>query len=177
MPNGLPWTEEDKKIVRAMWESGKSSATEIAGIFKTTRGAIAGLCDRNKWETPNKRCGGRKLGEPQAKRIVPVNIKRRIERVSSPQPLPPLEPDPEPSVFDLAIPVEQRKTILELTDKVCHFPVGTPGEGNFFYCGAESLNGFSYCFHHYRRSIDPEKRLRKRKPPHSFTLQKISVRL
>ena len=37
------------------------------------------------------------------------------------------EVEPEPELIE--IPIEQRKTLLQLTEKTCRWPVGDPGSG------------------------------------------------
>jgi len=60
--------------------------------------------------------------------------------------------DGTPAPDDLAIPAAQRKTILQLTDKTCRWPVGDLRDPGFFFCGGEPLDGFPYCRHHARRA-------------------------
>ena len=62
--------------------------------------------------------------------------------------------DGKPAPADLEIPIEQRKGLLELTSAVCHWPVGTPREPGFFFCGAPSVPEESYCPHHCRRAYN-----------------------
>ena len=45
------------------------------------------------------------------------------------------EVEPEPELIE--IPIEQRKTLLQLTEKTCHWPIGDPGSADFFFCGGE----------------------------------------
>ena len=46
--------------------------------------------------------------------------------------------EPEPELIE--IPVEQRKTLLQLTEKTCRWPIGDPGSAEFFFCGGETVN-------------------------------------
>ena len=54
--------------------------------------------------------------------------------------------------MDFAIPFEQRKTLFELTNNTCKWPVGHPNEPDFFFCGAHTDH--IYCPHHWRRGIN-----------------------
>jgi len=54
---------------------------------------------------------------------------------------------------DLEIPVTQRKTILQLTNKTCRWPVGEPRDPNFFYCGGDAVEDQPYCASHCRRAF------------------------
>ena len=41
-----------------------------------------------------------------------------------------------------------RTTLLDLSDKVCKWPIGHPGETDFHFCGQPSNAGFPYCAEH-----------------------------
>lgn len=65
-------------------------------------------------------------------------------------------PPPTP-VEDSTIPLEQRKTLLELTPTCCRWPIGDPQSGfwtgDLFFCGAAAERGRPYCAAHFWRSI------------------------
>lgn len=54
---------------------------------------------------------------------------------------------------DLAIPVERRRTLLTLKSGQCKWPVGHPGDKDFFFCG-DAATG-PYCAAHARRAFAP----------------------
>ena len=167
------WTESQKAFVKEKWEAGVSART-IAIELGTSRNAICGLVNRNKWRTPNI-VANRPPREKKVARVVPYNIQQTMERRRSPTPQPPLERDPAPTIDDMAIPMEQRCSLMQLTDKTCRFPVGYPGSPDFFFCGALPRDDSPYCTGHHWRTTQP---LRYGVPaPHSFSLVKSSVRL
>jgi GcrA cell cycle regulator len=51
-----------------------------------------------------------------------------------------------------AIPVSQRRQLLELNGTLCHFPYGDPLEEGFFFCGGAAGSGLPYCKFHHRIS-------------------------
>ena len=62
---------------------------------------------------------------------------------------------------ELFIPVEERISLLELTEKTCKWPIGDPVSSEFHFCGRESDEGKPYCEFHSRRAyhqIDRKKR-------------------
>jgi GcrA cell cycle regulator len=73
------------------------------------------------------------------------------------------ELEPEPELFE--IPVEQRKTLLELNEKTCRWPVGDPGSADFFFCGGETVADLPYCTHHSRVAFQPANDRRRDKRP------------
>ena len=66
------------------------------------------------------------------------------------------EVEPEPELIE--IPVEQRKTLLQLTEKTCRWPIGDPGSAEFFFCGGETANDLPYCAYHSRVAYQPHER-------------------
>jgi GcrA cell cycle regulator len=41
-----------------------------------------------------------------------------------------------------------KTTLLELSDKICKWPIGHPGEPDFHFCGRPVQAGFPYCGEH-----------------------------
>ncbi len=52
-----------------------------------------------------------------------------------------------------AIPLHQRKQLLDLEQHHCRWPYGDPGKPDFFFCGATAIKGSSYCHAHFSLSI------------------------
>ena len=76
-----------------------------------------------------------------------------------------VEAEPDPIAFDNVVPMNQRRTLLELTEDTCHWPVGDPGSSEFFFCGGKALGGLPYCAHHSRVAYQPAgDRRRDRRP-------------
>jgi GcrA cell cycle regulator len=79
-----------------------------------------------------------------------------------------IEAEVEPELIDNIIPIGQRRTLLELNEKTCHWPVGDPGAGDFFFCGGHTVDGLPYCAYHSRLAYQPAAdRRRDRRPPRS----------
>ena len=53
---------------------------------------------------------------------------------------------------DVRIPQGQRRTIMQLNDHTCRWPVGDPTDPNFFFCGASTVLGWVYCPIHRARA-------------------------
>lgn len=58
-------------------------------------------------------------------------------------------------VDDTAIPVGQRRTLLELNEETCRWPVGDPKSESFYFCGDRAEQGRPYCCAHMRRAYEP----------------------
>ena len=72
-------------------------------------------------------------------------------------------PEPEPELIE--IPLEQRKSLLQLNEATCHWPVGDPGSTEFFFCGGEATEGQPYCSYHCRVAYQPASERRREKRP------------
>ena len=53
----------------------------------------------------------------------------------------------------LAASLAQRKSLVELTDACCHWPVGEVGAPSFFFCGGVAVEGGPYCPAHSKRAF------------------------
>ena len=73
--------------------------------------------------------------------------------------------EPISEVELIEIPLEQRKTLLQLTEKTCHWPVGDPANVEFFFCGGEAVRGTSYCAFHFRVACQPPSDRQRDKRP------------
>src|SRR5262249_34912380 len=74
-----------------------------------------------------------------------------------------LEAEPEPELIENVIPIGQRCSILELNEDKCHWPIGDPGQVDFFFCGGKSVAGMPYCTFHARVAYQPAADRRNRR--------------
>ena len=79
-------------------------------------------------------------------------------------PIPPAPPrrlvpaKPDPSIAD-------KTSLLDLSDKVCRWPMGHPGEPDFHFCGKPVNPGFPYCVEHCGRAYQAQLPRGARRPP------------
>ena len=104
-------------------------------------------------------------GEKIAKGLSDYNAAHRIREQKKHKPRIKLPEDQMPSIapempipaneFDAAIPLEERRTLLELTSFTCRWPCGDPSTADFYFCGADAdLNNHRpYCGVHTMRAI------------------------
>ena len=55
-----------------------------------------------------------------------------------------------PDISELKIPIEQRKTFMELGANHCRYGNGEVGSPDFYFCGGETIKDSSYCEAHHR---------------------------
>lgn len=80
---------------------------------------------------------------------------------------PPIPPAP-PRRLVPAKPSEEiadKTSLLDLSDKVCRWPMGHPGEPDFHFCGGEVNPGFPYCVEHCGRAYQAQLPRGARRPP------------
>ena len=159
----MSWTDERIELLRANWEAGMT-ASQIAEALGegVTRNAVIGKAHR--------------LGLPA--RPSPVKITEVIEAVldiaaaavegaiegvtAAPPRAVPRRPRPP------AKPAKPAKTsLLDLSEKICKWPIGHPGETDFHFCGKAAQTGFPYCTEHCAIAYQAQlpRRDRSRPPP------------
>lgn len=73
-----------------------------------------------------------------------------------PRRLVPAKPSPE---------IAGKTTLLDLTERVCRWPMGHPGEADFHFCGDTVNPGFPYCVEHCGRAYQAQLPRGVRRPP------------
>ena len=61
--------------------------------------------------------------------------------------------------------VAGKTSLLDLTEKVCRWPMGHPGEPDFHFCGQDVNPGFPYCVEHCGRAYQAQLPRGTRRPP------------
>lgn len=146
------WDKEGiNERMREVLSSGYSFA-HVARVLNEefgttfTRSAIIGRAHRNGVYV--KLDGRKKQGRPPRPRGTDGAMARAIIGKSVRQEP---EPLPEPPIDDNDIPIEQRKTLLELTSQTCRWPVGEGAD--LFFCGALPMPHQPYCGPHCKRAF------------------------
>jgi GcrA cell cycle regulator len=58
----------------------------------------------------------------------------------------------------------QRRTLLELTEETCRWPIGDPATQDFYFCGGKTVTGVPYCGYHCRIAYQPPATRRDKRP-------------
>ena len=129
----MSWTEEKVEKLKELW--GKKTASEIAQIIgNVSRNAIIGkahrlnlsLKFRSKKNLPSNFI---KSKNPVEKQNLRKDRKSKFKSL----------------IIDKNFEPENPKTLEELDENTCKWPIGHPNEINFYFCGRTSLKDFSYC--------------------------------
>lgn len=73
-----------------------------------------------------------------------------------PRRLVPAKPSPE---------MADKTSLLDLTERICKWPMGHPGEADFHFCGQAVNPGFPYCVEHCGRAYQAQLPRGTRRPP------------
>ncbi|MBB3980862.1 GcrA cell cycle regulator [Sphingobium fontiphilum] len=73
-----------------------------------------------------------------------------------PRRLVPAKPSPE---------IAGKTSLLDLTERICKWPMGHPGEPDFHFCGEPVNPGFPYCVEHCGRAYQAQLPRGTRRPP------------
>jgi GcrA cell cycle regulator len=125
---------------------------------------------------------------PVARPVQPTPTPEASAPTAAPQPPQPVIRSIGPGGFQRAMPGEQqapsspapprrlvpakpsaemagKTSLLDLTDRICKWPLGHPGEPDFHFCGAPINPGFPYCLDHCSVAYQAQLPRRDRRPP------------
>lgn len=128
------WSEPERvELLRRLWAEGRS-CSDIASTIGAgcTRNSVIGKANRLGLE---RRRGGN-FGSQQLRAPKPPKEPRvRIRKVA--EYAPKIEAEPFIPLEEIEIPEAQRKTLLQLTEQTCRWPVGDPQCDDFYFCGGD----------------------------------------
>jgi len=159
----MGWTEERVELLKKLWADGLSASQIAAELGGITRNAVIGKVHRlglsGRAKSPSS-------SSPRPRKPRSSNHMIRVPRSSmrgNTALAYDYQAEPEPELME--IPAEQRKSLLQLTEATCHWPVGDPGSADFFFCGGESSEGSPYCNFHSRVAYQPASSRNRDKRP------------
>ena len=166
----MSWTDERVEVLKKLWSDGLSASQIAAKLGDVTRNAVIGKVHRlglqGRATTSRIRMARprsnialfparsaqvqyRTFGNAALK-IAVEPLERRAATIIPLRALPELEAAP-----DLVV------TLAELTETMCHWPVGDPLEEGFHFCGRRKDFGGPYCKHHSALAYNPVARRRR----------------
>ena len=163
----MSWTDERVEQLKKLWSEGLSASQIAAELGGVTRNAVIGKVHRLGL---SGRAKARAAAPRQRKQRAPGHVFRAMRpatrgNTALAPALPAYELEPEPELVENIIPLGQRCTILDLTDSKCRWPIGDPGQPDFFFCGGKTVGTLPYCGYHARIAYQPAaERRRDRRP-------------
>jgi len=161
----MSWTDERVDLLKKLWSEGLS-ASQIAGrLGGVTRNAVIGKVHRLGL---SGRATSTRLKSLRPRSRVPAAPKRqpraRVAAGGSPALRALYHPETEPfrpTEDEIVIPLEERKSLQDLTENSCRWPIGDPQSSDFHFCGHKKVPGLPYCEVHSRRAFQPPQSRRK----------------
>ena len=166
-PELQTWTDDRVERLKKLWADGLS-ASQIAGeLGGITRNAVIGKVHRlglsGRAKAPSSSVPRQR--KPRAPSMFRAPRPMMRGNTALAMPAYDYEQEPEPELLENIIPIGQRCTLLELDSEKCHWPIGDPGQPDFFFCGGKTPNGNPYCGYHARIAYQPvTDRRRDRRP-------------
>ena len=131
--------------------NGQIAKTMQKAGFDVSRNAVIGKLNRAGVST--------KFSYPKTKKRKPkIMPPKKLAHKRPAVPVFAPEPVPRTPYEELVIPLDERASILTLTDASCRWPIGDPQHAEFHFCGKGKLDGLPYCEFHARRAFQPATR-------------------
>ena len=140
----MSWTEEKVAKLKELWSKGHT-ASQIAGALgDTTRNAVIGKAHRLNLEAraPSKQSSqsSTSVNRPARRGSAPISRKAKFQSI----------------LLDKNFEPENPKSLEELTDTTCKWPIGHPNEEKFYFCGRKPEGEFPYCKLHVLYAFQPK---------------------
>ncbi len=163
----MTWTDERVETLKRLWTDGLSASQIAAELGGITRNAVIGKVHRlglsGRAKSPSAAAPRPRKPRQHTHmlRVARPTVRGNTALAQAFE----IEIEAEPELVDNVIPLGQRRTLLELSEETCRWPIGDPGNADFFFCGGPTLTGLPYCAHHCRVAYQPANVRRDRRPP------------
>ena len=141
----MSWNDEKVEKLKELWTKGHT-ASQIAQILgDTTRNAVIGKAHRLDLEAraPSKQSSAptkSKDNKHIKKTTTPTSRKAKFQSI----------------LLDKNFEPENPKSLEDLTESTCKWPVGHPNEEKFYFCGRKPEGEFPYCKLHVLYAFQPK---------------------
>ena len=143
----MSWTDEKVQKLKELWKKGHTASQIAEMLGDTTRNAVIGKAHRLNLEAraPSKssHTSGTSSGQ------------NKIQRRPSQQPLTRKQKF-QSILLDKNFEPENPKSLEELTESTCKWPIGHPNEEKFYFCGRKPEGDFPYCKLHVLYAFQPK---------------------
>lgn len=146
------WTDERIELLKQHFEAGLS-CREIAADIGVSRNAVIGKLSRLNLTR------GRTVDERKVQDRSSARATRAVPRLQYAM-LATIYGEADAPVIAGPIEEANRCSLLELSENRCRWPISTPGEDDFCFCGNTAPDGQPYCAGHSRLAYRPHARAR-----------------
>jgi GcrA cell cycle regulator len=161
----MTWTDERVEMLKKLWADGLSASQIAAELGGITRNAVIGKVHRlglsGRAKSPSSAAPRPRKPRAHAHmlRVSRPSIRGNTALAHAYE----FDLEREPELLDNVIPLGQRRTLLELTEETCRWPIGDPAQPDFFFCGGQTITGLPYCAYHSRVAYQPPHMRRERR--------------
>lgn len=156
----MSWTDDRVATLTKMWKDGRSAAEIAKELGGVTRNAVIGKAHRlglsgraspikKKKETAKKtttKAAAKKTTKTTKKKAA-AKTEEKVEASAKQQKM--VTDAIKAAAAEAPSKAKEGGiTLLELTERVCKWPIGDPQESDFHFCGMPSLNSLPYCEEH-----------------------------
>jgi GcrA cell cycle regulator len=161
----ITWTEERVELLKKLWADGLSASQIAAELGGITRNAVIGKVHRlglsGRAKSPSSASPRpRKARQSHMLRVARPAMRGNTALAYAYE----MDVDLDPEPIENIIPIGQRRTLLQLTEATCRWPIGDPATQDFFFCGGKPVEGLPYCGYHSRVAYQPPAARRDRRP-------------
>ena len=139
----MSWTEEKVEKLKELWSKGHTASQIAEALGDTTRNAVIGKAHRLNLEAraPSKQSGrSSSNNKPIRRGSSPTSRKAKFQSI----------------LLDKNFEPENPKSLEDLTDQTCKWPIGHPNEEKFYFCGRKPEGEFPYCKLHVLYAFQPK---------------------
>tara|TARA_B100001093_G_C26177133_1_gene738240 strand:+ start:13 stop:507 length:495 start_codon:yes stop_codon:yes gene_type:complete len=140
----MSWTDEKVEKLKELWSKGHTASQIAEMLGDTTRNAVIGKAHRLDLEAraPSKQTSTSSSQQSRQvrKHTQPQSRKAKFQSI----------------LLDKNFEPENPKSLEELNENTCKWPVGHPNEENFYFCGRKPENEFPYCKLHVLYAFQPK---------------------
>ncbi len=158
----MAWTDERIALLTKLWTDGLTASQIAAALGEaTTRNAVIGKAHRlglSGRPSPVRLPRPARTAALRPSKPRPLSSPERIPLMAkSNEPIRarPVEPQIRSIIPMAEIPLGPSVTLLKVTDKMCKWPIGHPGDDGFRFCGSSSRDGSPYCEGHAQMAYQP----------------------
>ncbi len=155
----MSWTDERINTLKKMWKEGKSAAeiaktlgkgvTRNAVIGKAHRMGLSGRPSPIKKPAPPKKEAAPKIVKTAAAPKAAAPSKKTAASAASAKAAPPSREAEELKKLESAAPkIGGGIALIDLTERMCKWPIGDPKDADFSFCGLTIRAGTPYCPEH-----------------------------
>ncbi len=141
----MSWTNEKVEKLKELWSKGHTASQIAEKLGDTTRNAVIGKAHRLNLEAraPSKQSNlSKSRDNKQIVKRSPAPMSRKAKFQSI--------------LLDKNFEAENPKSLEELSEETCKWPIGHPNEEKFYFCGRKPEGEFPYCKLHVLYAFQPK---------------------